>query len=107
MFNLPERLKNLRKQKKLSLKKVGDAIGVSDMAISYYENGEREPDFEKLTKLAEFFEVPVSYLLGISNEIGYKYSVDDYKDVVVYATQQNVSPEQLKELIKVIKKINP
>ena len=33
-----ERLKELREDNKVSLKKLGDAIGVSDIAISRWEN---------------------------------------------------------------------
>lgn len=61
------RIAELRKEKGLTLQQVADAIGVGNNTISRYENGKREPKLETWVKLADFFDVPVSYLQGISN----------------------------------------
>ena len=42
-------------------------IGVAESTISQYETGKREPDFETLLKLGEFFNVSVDYLLRGDN----------------------------------------
>lgn len=42
---------------------MGKKIGVAESTISQYETGKREPDFETLLKLGEFFNVSVDYLL--------------------------------------------
>ena len=42
---------------------IRDRIGVAESTISQYETGKREPDFETLLKLGEFFNVSVDYLL--------------------------------------------
>lgn len=60
------RIKEVRKSKKLSLEEVGHAIGVGNSTVSRYENGNREPSFENWKKLADFFGVTVPYLQGIS-----------------------------------------
>ena len=52
-----ERLKSLRGSR--SQKEVADACGVTDMAISLYESGERTPRDEIKIKLAKFFGVTV------------------------------------------------
>jgi transcriptional regulator with XRE-family HTH domain len=59
-----DRLKALRKKMNLTQKEVGEKIGLSDKTISSYEQGDRQPDNETLLKLANFFGVSVSYLLG-------------------------------------------
>ena len=60
-------LRILRKNKGLSMKELGEIIGVAESTISQYETGKREPDFETLLKLGEFFNVSVEYLLrGVS-----------------------------------------
>ena len=59
-----ERLKELREDKGLSLKALGTAIGVSDIAISRWENLKRIPNIEVLALLADFFNISADYLLG-------------------------------------------
>lgn len=58
-----EALRRLRKEKGISMKELGVKIGVAESTISQYETGKREPDFETLLKLGEFFNVSVDYLL--------------------------------------------
>lgn len=59
------RLKELRKEKGVSLKKLSTAIGVKDNTLSQYETGKRQPrDMEVWERLADYFEVTPEYLLG-------------------------------------------
>jgi transcriptional regulator with XRE-family HTH domain len=48
----------------LTQKELGEKIGLSNKTISNYEKRDRQPDNETLLKLANFFDVSVSYLLG-------------------------------------------
>lgn len=50
---IAERLKALRKEK--TMQEVADAIGVTKMAVSLYEAGERIPRDEIKVKLAEYY----------------------------------------------------
>lgn len=61
------RIKQLRLERHKTQKEVGKAIGLSDRAIAHYEKGIREPKLETWIKLADFFNVPVSYLQGLSD----------------------------------------
>lgn len=76
------RIKELRNEKGLSQKEFAKAFSdfvkndkaiksVSYATISRWERGENEPKLETWIKLADFFEVPVSYLQG---------TIDDRKD---------------------------
>lgn len=58
------RLKEARKNARLSQQKVADYIGVSQNTYSYWENGKYNIDNESLKKLSELFDVSVDYLLG-------------------------------------------
>ena len=62
-----KRLKELRIEKQLSQKEVGDLTGVGQSSISAWERGEREPLAHQLIVLATFFNCSVDYLLGISD----------------------------------------
>lgn len=55
-------IKNLRKQKSLSQQAIANYLQITRQAYSNYENGKREPDYETLLKLSEFFDVTVDYL---------------------------------------------
>ena len=58
------RLKELRKAKGLTQIEISKDINFSQSAITAYENGKREPNFEVLQKLATYFNVSTDYLLG-------------------------------------------
>ncbi len=57
-------LRQLRKSKGVSQAEVSEAIGVSQVAYGRYETGLREPSFNMLTKLADYFGVSVDEILG-------------------------------------------
>ena len=63
------RLKELRKEKKLSQKEIAKEMSISEKTLSRWENGESQIKLEKAKQLAEFFEVPVGYLLGYDVKI--------------------------------------
>lgn len=58
------RLKELRLNRGLSQQNVADFLGVSQQAYANYESGKREPEYESLVKLSEFFDTTTDYLLG-------------------------------------------
>ena len=58
------KLKDLRKSHNLTLKELASQIEISYQALSNYENSNRQPDYETLIRLADFFNVSVDYLLG-------------------------------------------
>ena len=61
------RLKELRTAQKLTQKQVYSAIGMSALGYQRYEYGEREPAYQKLLALADFFDVSLDYLTGRTN----------------------------------------
>lgn len=76
-------LRELRKEKGLTMKELGEIIGVAESTISQYETEKREPDFETLLKLSEFFDVSTNYMLtgtiytGEQKETPSQVSADD------------------------------
>lgn len=60
------RFKELRESAGLKQSEIGEKLGVSRGAISFYENCDRTPDIEFAAKAAEFFHVSVDWLLGLS-----------------------------------------
>lgn len=64
---MKNRLKELRTKKHLTLKELGEQLGMPNNTLSQYETGKREPKLETWQKLADFFGVSVPYLQGISD----------------------------------------
>ncbi len=62
------RLKELRKSKNVTQKKLGEYLGVTQNAVFNWESGKTEPNSETILKIAEFFQVTPSYLMGWENE---------------------------------------
>lgn len=68
---LKDRLMKLRKEKGLSFKKLSDelkekGVNISPDALAKYERGVRTPKIDKIISLANYFDVPVAYLQGTS-----------------------------------------
>ena len=58
------RIKQLRKQNRLTQEQLGQVIGVSKYAILLYEKGKNFPDARGLIGLADYFRVSIDYLVG-------------------------------------------
>lgn len=65
---LSENLKNLRKIKGITQEELAIRLNVVRQTISKWEKGLSVPDADTLIKLADFFEVSVSELLGVTVE---------------------------------------
>ena len=66
---LPERLKILRLEAKLTQKEIAEKLNISQKGYSYWERGEREPNNDSLQKLANIFNVSTDYLLGKTDQV--------------------------------------
>jgi transcriptional regulator with XRE-family HTH domain len=63
-MTLGKRLRFLRKKKNMTQKDLADVFNLSESTIGMYERDEREPSFEFVRQLADFFNVTTDYLLG-------------------------------------------
>lgn len=59
-----KRLKQLRTEKGLTQKQLASETSTSERAIQNYEMGVRNPAYDVLITLADFFDVPVGLLAG-------------------------------------------
>ncbi|MFE5801727.1 helix-turn-helix domain-containing protein, partial [Bacillus thuringiensis] len=81
-----EKIKELRKNSKITQEQLGNAIGVSKMAISYFEKGKKSPGRESLKKIADYFGVTTDYLLGRSEDP----ELNEEEDKVVSEEGKNI-----------------
>ena len=123
MFNnnsFGDRLKELRKSKKLTQVQVSEMIDVQQGTYSRWENGTLEPSLEAVVKLAKLFDTTTDYLLGktiystldvvphpitridLKKQKGFnKIELDDLKFAIVMSRIKNHStlPKYLDELV--------
>ena len=57
-------LRMLRKAKGLTQIQFAEIFNISKATIAYYECNKRQPNFEMLVKIANYFDVTTDYLLG-------------------------------------------
>lgn len=89
-----ERIKIARQKKGISQKALADSLGVTQQAVSYYENGSRLPDDEVLSAISDILNVPPQYLTEETND---PEGWDLWEEATGY------SPEQIKKEIQRMK----
>ncbi len=63
-MDFSERLKFLRKNKKITQEQLAAIIGVERSSVGKYESANVIPSFDVLGKMSEYFGVTIDYLLG-------------------------------------------
>ena len=63
-MTIGENIRRIRKERGLTLKQLGDAVGVSEAYIRAYETGRRNPKLKSLEGLAKALRVNVEALTG-------------------------------------------
>lgn len=67
-MNYGEKIAELRKKHGMTQAELGDALNVTYQAVSKWERGESQPDFETMSKIAKLFNVPLGHFAGGENE---------------------------------------
>ena len=93
------RLHTLRKERKLRQEDMANQLGIARTTYAMYEQGNREPDYNTLIKLAAFFEVSIDYLLG-TTEIRQITDVQDPELYQWFEDIKNANPQKREELKK-------
>lgn len=93
------RLHTLRKERKLRQEDMAKQLGIARTTYAMYEQGNREPDYNTLIKIATFFEVSIDYLLGTTE----MRQITDIQDPELYQWFEdiiNATPQKREELKK-------
>ncbi len=64
-----ERIRNLREDKDLTQKQIGQLLNMSQTGYNQYEIGKNDIPTKILIQLANFYNTSVDYLLGQTDEI--------------------------------------
>lgn len=65
-MNIGQNIRNIRKDKKLTLKQIGIKLGMSEQAIGQYERGERQIAADMLPDVAAALGCTMNDLLGLN-----------------------------------------
>ena len=65
---LQERLKELRRNKKLSQLDIANLLQITSSAYGFYEQGKSIPSAETLSVLSDFYGVSADYILGRTSD---------------------------------------
>lgn len=68
MVSFGDRLRLLRKEKRLTQEELAKTFYLNKSSISRYENNCQVPEHDLLQKIADFFNVSMDYLLGRTDE---------------------------------------
>ncbi|TCU64164.1 DNA-binding XRE family transcriptional regulator [Tissierella praeacuta] len=101
-MDFSQRLKVLRNINNKTQEDLAKYLGVSRPTIAGYETKGKQPSFETLFKIAEYFDVSIDYLLGKTD---IKEPIDDVikkKELDVFNQIHNLSPESQEEIKKLI-----
>lgn len=80
------RIKHLRKQKDVLQIDIAQYLEISRTTYSGYERGEIIPPYSKMLKMAEYFDVTVDYIMGVTNDIKSENSFKDIPDIIEQLT---------------------
>jgi transcriptional regulator with XRE-family HTH domain len=76
-----ENMMLIRKKKSISQADLGKLIGTSGDVIGRYERGDIKPSIEVVQKIADALEVSIDYLVGKTNMMLDKQTLDRLEDI--------------------------
>lgn len=93
-----ENIRRIRKSKGLTMKELGNAIGISEQGVGNYERGDREPSIDIINKIAAALDASVTELIGVSEDKS--NPVKDLGRLAKIELSQIMSSEDLNNLTK-------
>ncbi|QUH20415.1 helix-turn-helix domain-containing protein [Alkaliphilus sp. B6464] len=108
-MNFSERLRSLRKDLNLTQEELAQKLNKTRSTIAGYETERKQPDYETLKFIADFFDVSIDYLLGRTHDRNptVRISIEEEPDKCkksneIFEDIENLSPESQEELKKLI-----
>ena len=95
---LGARLRNLRKQTKLTQQAVADRLNIHRTTYNKYEAGTVAPDQQGLVRLSEIFGVSVGYLLGCETEAATPVVSDREEQETMLTLQEKILVQMFRQL---------
>lgn len=125
-IQLPDMLRTLMNKNGLTMKELGEMVGKSESAVSYWLSGKITPRIGVIQKLADIFHITTDELIygyqesnlgNYNNNIEYLSDKPEllelYKDIVandrlviLFDKAKKLEPEELEQVLKIIDTFN-
>lgn len=105
MYSFGTKIRDLRKERKLSQDEVAVETGITKSTISKYEHNQIDPTLSAAKKLADFFSVTLDFLADDNNKQTEFTIPSRYAVAIKKAINENITSEQLEVIITVISDI--
>lgn len=100
------RLKQLRKERRLTIRQLEEKVGINYATISRLESEDRPFTLDHLTRLSQFFDCSFDYILGKSDERKpqpkAQFSELDSVQIALLAHTKDLSPDEKQQVIDFI-----
>lgn len=126
MTTFGDRLKQLRLKAGLSQQELSNELKIGRSTLANYEQGKREPNFETLEIIADYFNVDMNFLTGYTSdylgdyEANIEYLSKNYPDlvdlyneiheneqlVILFDKARKLEPQDLAQILKIIDTFN-
>lgn len=97
-MNIGLKIRELRKERRISQAEFGKIIGVSQTTVTAWETGRAEPASSYVAKLADYFNVTTDYLLGREVKQPANNSRNEKADLVAAHIDDDVSESEMKQI---------
>ena len=98
------RMLELRKKKGMTQKQVATALGIGESSYCSYENASREPNYQMLIRIADFFGVSLDYLLNHKiNGTDFMISLEDLEILEKYYAMNDFARNLISLLMDLVR----
>lgn len=125
-MNISFNLKTLRSEKGLTQEELSKILNINRATYAHYETGRREPDAQTLKSFAEYFNVSLDYLMGltdirnpytstdkISNALEDDKELSEFWNVLkeredlklLFKQTKDLAPKDINQIMRIIKAI--
>lgn len=112
-MSIGNRLRELRLEKGLTIVELAKVLDSAKTTIANYETDKRQPNYDMLKRIAEFYNVTIDYLVGITDNPNIYEEVEKIPDVLretgveyIYLAKEmqdkKMSPKQIKKIIRIL-----
>lgn len=101
MDQLPNRLRELRKARELTLEQVADRVGMGITMLSDLERGDRDLTYHWMKLLSRFYKVKIADLLGPQDN-SQSLSADEHDLIAMYRQGDEQQRRQLVQMARLL-----
>lgn len=99
-MKLGDKLKSLRAEKRVTQSDVAEFLNIDRSTYGKYETGDSSPDYDKLVRLADYFQVSLDWFLGRTNIKSPIETIAAHHDGEDWTEEELEDIEKFKEFIR-------